>query len=74
MRRTAQHPCTARYVGKTEHTMSVRFKEHHNKATLPGTNKYASAIGQHARTTGHHFRPQDITYLAKDDHKLSRLS
>jgi hypothetical protein len=33
---------------------------------------YASAIGQHARTTDHHFRPEDITYLAREGNKIAR--
>jgi hypothetical protein len=52
--------------------MHIRLKEHHNKVTLPLSNEYASAIGQHARTTDHHFRPEDITYLARDGNKMAR--
>jgi hypothetical protein len=32
----------------------------------------ASGIGQHARTTDHHFRPEDITYLAREGNKMAR--
>jgi hypothetical protein len=29
-------------------------------------------VGQHARTTGHHFRPEDITYLDRESNKMAR--
>jgi hypothetical protein len=52
--------------------MHVRLKEHHNKVALQNSDEYASAIGQHARTTNHHFRPEDITYLNREGNKLAR--
>jgi hypothetical protein len=52
--------------------MHVRLKEHHNKVTLQNSDEYASAIGQHARTTDHHFRPEDVTYLARESNKMAR--
>jgi hypothetical protein len=65
-------PCTACYIGETERSMDIRFKEQYNKAKLPNTDTYASAIGKHARETHHHFRPEDITYLDKETNKLVR--
>jgi hypothetical protein len=29
-------------------------------------------VGQHARTTGHHFRPEDITHLERESDKMAR--
>jgi hypothetical protein len=52
--------------------MSVRFKEHHNRMKMPDFDDHASPIGQHARTSGHHFRPGDISYLAKESNKITR--
>jgi ribosomal 50S subunit-associated protein YjgA (DUF615 family) len=52
--------------------MSVRLKEHHNKAKLPLSDDYASAIEQHAKITNHHFRPEDITYLTRESNKTAR--
>jgi hypothetical protein len=65
-------PCLATYIGETERSMDIQLREHHNKATLPLSDEYASAIGQHARTTDHHFRPEDITYLAREGNKMAR--
>jgi hypothetical protein len=65
-------PCTATYIDETERSMHVQLKEHHNKVTLPLSHKYASSIGQHARTTDHHFRPEDITYLEREGNKMAR--
>jgi hypothetical protein len=65
-------PCSATYIGETERSTDIRLKKHHNKAKLPLSDKYASAIGQHARTTDHHFRPEDIRYLAKESDKMAR--
>jgi hypothetical protein len=65
-------PCSATYVGETERSMDIRLREHHNKAKLPLSDDYTSAIGQHARTTDHHFRPEDITYLAREGNKMAR--
>jgi hypothetical protein len=48
------------------------MREHHNKAKLPLSDDYASAIGQHARTTDHHFRQKNITYLAREGNKMAR--
>jgi hypothetical protein len=69
------NPCDATYIGETERSMDTRFKEHHNKSKSkiePLTDKYASAVGQHARTTGHHFRPEDVTYLDRESDKMAR--
>jgi hypothetical protein len=52
--------------------MDTQFKEHHNKAKLPGSQDFASAIGQHACVTGHYFRADDITYLATESNKIAR--
>jgi hypothetical protein len=55
--------------------MDTRFREHHNKAKSnirPPTGEYASTVGQHARTTGHHFCPEDITYLDRESNKMAR--
>jgi hypothetical protein len=65
-------PCSATYIGETERSMDVRLREYHNKATLPLSDKYASAIGQHACITDHHFRPEDITYLVREGNKMAR--
>jgi hypothetical protein len=51
--------------------MHVWLKEPHNKVTLPLSDEYASTIGQHARTTDHHFRPEDITYLTREGNKMT---
>jgi hypothetical protein len=64
-------PCTATYIGETECSKNVQLKEHHNKVTLPLSDEYASAIGQHACTTDHHFRPEDITYLEREGNKMA---
>jgi hypothetical protein len=48
---------------------------HHNKAKTdvrPPTGEYASAVGQHARTTGHHYRPEDVTYLDRESNKMAQ--
>jgi hypothetical protein len=29
-------------------------------------------VGQHARTTGHHFLPDNITYLDRESDKIAR--
>jgi hypothetical protein len=52
--------------------MVIRLKEHHNRVKLPGSDDFASPIGQHARTTNHHFRPENITYLANEGDKTRR--
>jgi hypothetical protein len=65
-------PCSARYIGEMERAMSIRLKEHHNRTKLPSTNDYALPIGQHSRTTNHHFRPEDVTYLANKGNKTKR--
>jgi hypothetical protein len=68
-------PCAATYIGETERSMDTRLKEYHNKAksqVRPLTDEYASAVGQHACTTGHHFRPEDITYLDRESDKMAR--
>jgi hypothetical protein len=64
-------PCTATFIGEMERSMHIRLREHHNKVTLPLSNKYASALGQHARTTDHHFRPEDITYLVREGNRMA---
>jgi hypothetical protein len=69
----SQHdPFTATYIGETERSMHVRLKEHHNKVTLQNSDEYASARGHHARTSNHHFPPEDITYLDREGNKLAR--
>jgi hypothetical protein len=68
-------PCDATYIGETERSMDTRFKEHHSKSKSkikPLTGNYASAVGQHAPTTGHHFLPEDVTYLDRESDKLAR--
>jgi hypothetical protein len=47
-------PCSATYAGKTERSIGIRLREHHNKAKLPLSDDYASTIGKHACTTDHH--------------------
>jgi hypothetical protein len=67
--------CDVTYIGETERSMDTRFKEHHSKSKSkiePLTDKYASPVGQHARTTGHHFCPEDVTYLDRESDKLAR--
>jgi hypothetical protein len=64
-------PSTATYIGETERSMHIQLKEHHNKVTLPLSDENASAIGQHTYTTDHHFRPEDITYLAREGNKMA---
>jgi hypothetical protein len=68
-------PCAATYIGETERSMDTCLREHHNKAKSqirPLTDEYASAVGQYARTTSHHFRPEDITYLERESDKMAR--
>jgi hypothetical protein len=68
-------PCTATYIGETERSMDTRFTEHRNKSKLdirPPTGEYASAVGQHACTTGHHYRPEDVTNLDRESNKMAR--
>jgi hypothetical protein len=67
--------CAATYIGETERSMDTHFTEHHNKAKTdirPPTGEYASAVGQHARTTGHHYCPKDVTYLDRESDKMAR--
>jgi hypothetical protein len=64
-------PCIATYIGETERSLHVQLKKHHNKVTLPNSDEYASAIGQHARTNDHHFRLEDVTYLARESNKMA---
>jgi hypothetical protein len=55
--------------------MSTRFKEHHKKtlSKVEGrTDEYDSAVGQHARITKHHFRPEDVTCLDTESDKRTR--
>jgi hypothetical protein len=52
--------------------MDIWLREHHNKAKLPLSDDYASAIGQHACITDHHFSPEDITYIAREGNKMAR--
>jgi hypothetical protein len=61
MCRETQQTCDACYIGETERAMETQFKEHHNKAKLPGSQDFASAIGQDSHVTGHHFRTDDMT-------------
>jgi hypothetical protein len=72
---SANKPCAATYIGETERSMDTRFRENHNKAKStikPPTGEYASAVRQHARITGHHFRPEDVTYLDREGNKMAR--
>ena len=55
--------------------MHTRFKEHHKKtlSKVDGrTDEYESAVGQHARVTKHHFRPEDVTCLNTESDKWTR--
>jgi hypothetical protein len=53
--------------------MATRFKEHHLKTKVDGrTDEYDSPVGQHARVTKHHFRPEDVTYLDRESDKRAR--
>jgi hypothetical protein len=71
---SVNEPCAATYIGETERSMDTRFREHHKAKSLirPPTGEYASAVGQHARTIGHHFRPEDVTYLDRESNKMAR--
>jgi hypothetical protein len=71
---SANDPCAATYIGETERSMDTSFREHHNKSKSkiePLTGEYASAVGQHARITGHHFCPEDVTYLDRESNKMA---
>jgi hypothetical protein len=55
--------------------MQTRFKEHHKRtlSKVDGhTDEYESAVGQHARVTNHHFRPEDVTCLDRESNKRAR--
>ena len=58
-------PCPGRYIGETERTAGARFQEHTSTASN-ALGKYKSAMLQHARENGHHFRKEDITILASE--------
>ena len=53
------------YIGETERTAAARFQEHTSTATN-ALGKYKSAMLQHAREYGHHFRKEDMTILASE--------
>ena len=55
-------PCPGTYVGETERTANARFNEHTSTASN-ALGKYKSAMLQHAREEGHHFRRQDVTVM-----------
>ena len=58
--------CEGRYVGETERTATPRFNEH-TSTSFNALGKYKSAMLQHAREHGHHFRRQDVTFLDHED-------
>ena len=64
-------PCPGRYVGETERTAAARFQEHKSTATN-ALGKYKSAMLQHARDHGHHFRKEDVTILASENDWVKR--
>jgi hypothetical protein len=64
--------CNVKYIGKTERSMEVRFRELHNRAKLRNSDSYSSAIDHHAKETGHQFRPSDISFLDTDINKIAR--
>ena len=64
-------PCPGTYVGETERTAFARFKEH----TATSTNaqgKFKSAMLQHAKDEGHHFRRDDVTILDHEENWIRR--
>ena len=60
-----EQPCPGRYVGETERTANARFQEHTSTATN-ALGKFKSAMLQHAREHGHHFRKEDMTILSAE--------
>ena len=64
-------PCDGRYVGETGRALSSRVEEHFSTATRFG-GQYKSAILQHARDNGHHFRKADFSIIDRDDDWFSR--
>ena len=57
--------CPNFYIGETERTAAASFQEHTSTATN-ALGKYKSAMLQHAREHGHHFRKEDMTILASE--------
>ena len=58
-------PCPGRYVGETERTTTARFREHCSTAKND-QGKFKSAMLQHARENGHHFREEDVTVVFRN--------
>ena len=58
-------PCPGRYVGETERTAQARFQDH-TSTSSNALGKYKSAMLQHARENGHHFRKEDVTILSSE--------
>ena len=65
------HPCPGVYIGETERTAAARFQEHTSTA-MNALGKYKSAMLQHARNNGHHFRKEDQTILAYENDWVKR--
>ena len=64
-------PCSGTYVGETERTVSARFQEHTSTSTN-ALGHYKSAMLQHARESGHHFRKNDVSILAREQNWVQR--
>ena len=64
-------PCEGRYVGETERTVGARFQEHLS-TTSNALGHYKSAMLQHARVNGHHFRKDDVTVLCSENDWVKR--
>ena len=58
-------PCPGRYVGETERTATARFQDHVSTSSN-ALGKYKSAMLQHARENGHHFRREDVSILCSE--------
>ena len=65
------HPCPGVYIGETERTAAARFQEHTSTA-MNALGKYKSAMLQHARDNGHHFRKEDQTILFYENDWVKR--
>ena len=64
-------PCEGRYVGETERTVGARFQEHLSTSSN-ALGHYKSAMLQHARENGHHFRKDDVTVLCSESDWVKR--
>ena len=64
-------PCPGRYIGETERTASARFHDH-TSTSINALGKYKSAMLQHARDNGHHFRKEDVTILSSEQDWVRR--